>query len=152
MAIYNGDNYTKQYVTKPAEKIGMGEVTGKKRFLLEKKTLSFAAQVGDEILGGYIPANSIVTGAKVKIDKSLGVTGIFSLGFKANGVDVEDDNAFVLAADAGGAAALQYAEAGAVGIHKAFSKETQVFLKCSEVMDGTVLDAIVSFEIEYVND
>ena len=151
MAIYNADNYTLARVNKPAEKVEMGQIAGKKRLLIDFKTLDAALAVNDEILGMFIPKDSIVTGAKVKISKSLGTTGIFSLGFKANGVDAVDANAFVLAADGGGTAALQYAEAGAVGIHKKFSAETQVFLTCTEVMDGTVLDGVISLEIEYVN-
>lgn len=151
MASFNGDNYQKAYVDKPAEKVEMGQVAGKKRLVIDFKTLSVAQAVNDETLGLNIPANSIVTGAKVKISKSLGATGIFSLGHKANSVDAEDANAFVLAADGGGQAALQYAEAAAVGIHKKFAEDTQIFLTCTEVMDGTVLDGIISFEIEYVN-
>ena len=150
-SIYNADNYTLARVNKPAEKVEMGQIAGKKRLVIDFHTLAVQGVVGDEILGMFIPANSIVTGAKVKIDKSLGATGIYSLGHKANADDAEDPNAFVLAADGGGQAALQYAEAGAVGIHKKFAHDTQIFLSCTEVTDGTVLDGIISFEIEYVN-
>jgi len=151
MAVKNADNYTLARINKPAEKVEMGQIAGKKRLVIDFYTLGYAAQVGDEILGLDIPADSIVTAAKVKIDKSLGATGIFSLGHKANSVDAEDPNAFVLAANGGGQAALQYAEAATVGIHKKFAEATQIFLTCTEVMDGNVLDGVISFEIEYVN-
>ncbi len=90
MASNNGDNYQLAYVNKPAEKVQMGQVAGKKRLVIDFKTLDYAYQVADEILGLNIPANSIVTAAKIKISKSLGATGIFSLGHKANSVDAED--------------------------------------------------------------
>lgn len=152
MATYNAENYEKGYVTKPSEKIEKGEVAGRKRLLFDVRVLDFAAAVNDEILCGFIPASSMVTDAKIKINKSLGATGIFQAGYKANGVDAEDDSAFVAGADAGGQAVLQRAGAANAGIFKRFSEETQVFLKCTEVMDGTVLDGVIQVEIEYVND
>ena len=152
MANYNAENYEKQYVTKPSEKIQMGEKAGRKRLLLDRRVLDAAYQVGDKVICGFIPADSIVTDAKVKINKSLGATGIFDLGFAANGVDAADADAFVVAADAGGKTELKRAGELSVGIHKRFTEETQVELICTEVMDGTVLDGIVTIEIEYVND
>ncbi len=152
MATFNGENYEKGYVNKPSEKIEKGELAGRKRLVFDKLTLSSALAVNDEILLPFIPASSIVTDAKIKIDKSLGATGIFELGHKANGVDAEDSDAFVVAADGGGQAALKRANELNAGIFKRFSKETQLFLKCTEVMDGSVLDAVISVEVEYVND
>ena len=111
-----------------------------------------AYQVGDRILGPFIPASSLVTDAKVRISKSLGVTGIFDLGFLANGVDAEDTDAFVVGADGGGQAALTRAGASSAGIYKRFTKDTQLVLICTEVLDGSVLDADIEFEVEYVND
>ena len=153
MATFYGDNYTKQYISKPSEKIEKGEVAGRKRLQFDKKTLDSALAVNDEILIGKLPPNSIVVDAKIKIDKSLGATGIFELGHKANSSgDSEDSDAFVVGADAGGQAALQGPSELATGIHKRFDSETQIFLKCTEVMDGSVLDGIISVELEYVND
>jgi len=152
MANYNGSNYEGQYVTKPSEKFPKGESAGRKRLLLEHYTASVALQVGDRVLGPKIPASSIVTDAKVKINKSLGVTGIFDLGYLANGVDAEDVDAFVKAADAGGQAVLKRADVSVVGIYKRFTKETQLVLICTEVMSGAVLDGVIEFEVEYVND
>jgi hypothetical protein len=150
--VYYGDNYTSQYITKPSLKIQKGEVAGRKRLLYDKDTLAAALQVGDTIEIGHIPANSIVTDAKVFISKSLGATGIFDLGYKANGVDAADSDAFVKSADAGGQAALQRMTYQSAGAFKRFTAETQVVLICTEVMDGTVLDGILHIEVEYVND
>lgn len=152
MAQYNGENYEKQFVTKPSEKIEKGEVAGRKRLLLEKRVLDVALQVNDEILCGFIPADSMVVDAKVFIPKSLGATGIFSLGHKANAEESADASAFVSGADAGGQAVLQRAGAANAGLYKRFDNEAQVFLTCTEVMDGSVLDATIYIEIEYVND
>jgi hypothetical protein len=152
MASYNGDNYQKAFVTKPSEKIEKGEFAGKKRIVIEHKVLDVALAVNDEILGPFIPADSIVTGAKVKINKSLGATGIFSLGYKANGVDVADLDAFIVSADAGGQAVLANPISTSAGIYKRFTKDTQIVLVCTEVMAGSVLDAVVTFEVEYSNE
>lgn len=152
MATFNGENYEKGWVQKPSEKIEKGELAGRKRLVFDKYVLGSALAVNDEILLPFIPASSIVTDAKIKIDKSLGATGIFELGYKDNGVDAEDSDAFVVAADGGGQAALKRANELNAGIFKRFSKETQMFLRCTEVMDGSVLDAVISVEVEYVND
>lgn len=152
MATYNGDNYQKGFVTKPSEKIEKGEYTGKSRVMIERKTLSVALQVNDEVLGPLIPADSIILDAKVKIDKSLGATGIFNLGYKANGVDAADLDGFVVGADAGGQAVLKRADVSSAAIFKRFTKDTQLVLVCSEVMDGSVLDAVVTFEVVYSNE
>lgn len=152
MANYNGENYAKVFATKPAEKIAKGEFAGKKRVIIERKVLDVALQVNDQVLGPYIPADSIVTGAKVHINKSLGATGIFSLGFLGNGVDAADLDAFAVAADAGGQAALVSSVASSAGLYKRLTKDTQIVLVCTEVMDGSVLDAVVTFEVEYSNE
>lgn len=153
MATFNGDNYKKQYIDKPSEKIEKGESAGRKRIQFDKYLLDSALAVNDEILVGFLPPNSLVTDAKIKIDKSLGATGIFELGHKANASgDAEDSDAFVSNADAGGQSVLQRSSNANVGIHKRFGSETALFVTCTEVMDGAVLDGIISVEIEYVND
>jgi len=158
MTAYNGDNYAKQYVTKPSEKIEKGEIAGRKRLLFEKHTASLAGglQVGDVIKGPFIPAGSLVTDAKIRIDKSLGATGIFDLGYLASTdsavTHAADADAFVKSADAGGQAVLQRSVLTDVGIYKRFSKQVQMALTVTEVMDGNVLDGIIYMEVEYVND
>ena len=152
MATKYGDNYTKQYITRPSEKVEKGELAGRKRLVFEVYTLGYAAQVADEILGPFLPANSLVLDAKVKIDKSLGATGIFSLGHAASDTDAADSDAFVTAADGGGQAALEKAGAANVGIFKRYAEKVQLKLVCTEVMDGAVLDGKIYMEVEYVND
>jgi hypothetical protein len=152
MATFNGQNYQKQYVDKPSEKIEKGESAGRKRIQFDKYVLSSALAVNDEILVGFLPANSLVTDAKIKIDKSLGATGIFELGHKASASDSEDSDAFVSGADAGGQAVLARASLANPGIHKRFNDEVALFVTCTEVMDGSVLDGVISIEVEYVND
>lgn len=156
MAIYNGDNYQGQFVDKPSSKFPKGEQAGRKRLLKEKRLSDIAFQVGDRILGPKIPASSLITDAKVRISKSLGATGIFDLGYLANGVDAEDTDAFVVGADGGqgvaGPGRLERASHTSAGIYKRFTKETQLVLICTEVCDGTVLDADIEWEVEYVND
>ena len=99
-----------------------------------------------------IPPNSVVTDAKIYINKSLGATGIFDLGYLANGVDSADTDAFVKGADAGGQAVVQRADVNSAGLFKRFTKETQIVLTPTENMDGSVLDGEIIMEVEYVND
>lgn len=156
MAEYNAVNYTSQYVTKPSEKIPAGEFNGRVRCLRDQYTLvgesaSVGLDNGDTILGPKIPAGARVIDAWVKIDKSLGATGIFDLGWAANGVDSADADGFVNDADGGGQAAFQRASTQA-GMDKEFSVETQVVVTCVEVMDDSVVDAVLSFCIFYILD
>ena len=114
-----------------------------------------ALDANDEINLGYLPKNAHVVDAFVKIDKSLGATGIFSLGHRATkDIDeatlAEDPDAFVQSADGGGQAVLARADLNSVGLRE-FGDETQVFLTCTEVMDDSVLDAILEVYLFYVN-
>ncbi len=151
MANLNGDNYKLQWVDKPSNKLPKGENAGRKRLLLEHYTIPAVIAVGDVILGPMIPASSIVTDAKVKIG-ACGATGIFDLGYLANGVDAADANAFLVGADAGGQAVLDRAGLAAVGIYKRFTKETQIALVCTEATLIGDVGVQIEFEVEYVND
>jgi len=155
MADYNADNYKGQYVDKPSSKFPKGENAGRKRLLLDHYTTNAidGALTGggvDRVLGPKIPASSIVTDAKIYIDGTLGIGGIFDLGFLANGVDATDVDAFVTGADGGGQAALKRADASNVGVFKRFSVETQLVLSCFETTANA--GVTITFEIEYVND
>lgn len=168
MATFNADNYAASRVTKPSTKYSTGEQGGKIRTLVDRKTLVDAAGTagldsGDEITMGYLEDGSKVLDAYVRINKSLGATGIFDLGHRAytdgDGNTVsEDQDAFVKSADGGGQAAVQRAGAdnANAGLGKRFSiqngGQVQVFAKCTEVMDDTVLDAVLEAVIFYVKD
>lgn len=159
MAEYNAVNYAAQYVAKPSEKVPPGEFHGRRRVLRDEyvlvgETSSVGLNATDTILGPKLPAGARVLDAWVKVDKSVGATGIFDLGYAANGVDVLDADAFVTGADAGGQAAFERACDGQVnaGIDKKFTVETQLLVTCTEVMDDSVVDAVLSFCVEYVID
>jgi len=152
MTIKYGDNYTKQYITRPSEKVEKGELAGRKRIIFEVKDLDFAYQVGDTIMGPFLPANSLVIDAKIRISKDLGATGIFDLGHAGSDTDAADSDAFVLAADADAGAVLQRADLNNVGIFHRFAEKVQIVATCTELMDGNVLDGKIYLEVEYVND
>lgn len=161
MASYNSINYQLTQ-NSPSEKIPPGESAGRVRVLRDSFVLTDGASAGlnvnDEILFSKLPKNARVLDATLKIDKSLGVTGIFTLGFKASldedgAALAEDDNAFILSADGGGQAVHAKPAAGAAGIDRKFgAQETQVFAKCTEVMDDSVVDAVMTAIIFYVVD
>jgi len=153
MTIRYGDNYTGQYRTKPSEKFPKGESGGGRlRPIVERETLAVATAVGDRIWGPIIPAGSLVLEGFVKISKSLGATGIFELGYLAGDDDVEDTNAFVVSADAGGQAVFVKSDYQAAGTLKRLTTDLQLVARCTEIMDGTVLDAVITFGVILVND
>lgn len=163
MTTYYMNNYTGAEITVPEVKYPKGEMTGKKRVLIDRKTLVTAAGTAgldatDVIYGPKLPADSIVTNVSVHINKSLGATGIFSVGWAANHdingdvVDALDADGFISAVDAGGQAALTSMTAGQPGVFKRFAEETQILITCTEVMDDNVLDGVLTLVVEYVND
>lgn len=147
MPNYNGENLT---LTDAGKKLNGGEVNGRVKTLTERFTFTAEMAVGEKIYGPSLPADVRVLDAYVKAP-SLGATGIFTLGHVATedregNVIAEDPNAFVDAADFGGAAAMKRAsiEAG-IGTRLGKNQEVQTFLECSELTA-----AAVGQTIEYV--
>lgn len=148
MATLNGKNYKKVYVDKPSQKADKGEYNGHVKTLYDEITLAGDLGLGDEILLGKLPVGARVLSAVVK-SPSLGSTGILDLGYKANGVDVEDQDGFVAAADAGGQAVQ--ANGTGVAIGKKFDAETTVFAKVTEASDlgnGLTVQAWVHYIVD----
>lgn len=157
MATFYGDNYKRAFIDRPNDKYKMGEDGGKGRWLVDSVVVSDALAIGDLIEIGVIPANSRLVSAQLHIDKSLGATGIVSLGHGAT--EDEEGNAIALAnagvsesADAGGQAALASNGAAQTLVAKRLGKETRIFVHCSEAVDGNVSDAVLTAFIQYVND
>lgn len=156
MTQYYGNNFDAAYNDVPEVKYPPGEQSGEKKVIIERKTLSVALQVNDIVSVGKLPKNSFVTGAKIYISKSLGATGIFDLGHVASvdedgAVIAANNDGFVKSADAGGQAVLKSPDQSCNALYKRFGQETEVQLICTEVMDGSVLDAELVVEVEYVN-
>lgn len=162
MTTYYAENYTASRITSPSSKYPPGENGGVVRVLIDVDILNDGNGAGlnanDEIIVGYLPKDAKVIDARVSINKSLGATGIFSLGHKASSEIVdgaaadlaEDPDAFIDAIDGGGQAAFARPHAGAAGMGLRFAEDTQVFLKCTEVMDDSVTDADIEVVIYYV--
>ena len=165
---YKGDNYTGQYVTVPNVKWPKGEIAGKMRTAIERKTLVDAAGTaamdsGDTILGPIIPANSIIVDAYYRINKSLGATGIIDLGHEATTLESDgsaialDQDGLVLgvngggAGDGGGQAFLSRCKAEATILNKRLGSDCQIYATFTEVMDNSVLDAVLEIVVIYVN-
>lgn len=163
MAEYNGINYQLTQ-NSPSEKLPVGELAGRVRCLRESFVIVDTAgtaglNANDEILGPKLPKNARVVDATCIIDKSIGTTvGIFTVGFKASldedgAALAEDPNAFILDANAGGQAVFAKPTAGAAGMDRKFgAQETQIFATCTETMDDSVLDGVLTMLIYYVLD
>ena len=112
-------------------KINKGEVTGRLHMLYDEKTFTAEVAVNDTIkLGAPLPAGARVVGGKIKCE-ATGATGIFKVGYQANGVDLVDDDAFATNQDPGAAAVL--ADLSGAGIGKKFTVATQVEATCTEI-------------------
>ncbi len=146
-----GANYTNAYVDVPASPYPAGEHNGKVRVLYDSYTLPSAiVAANDTISIGKLPAGARVINAQIFIPASMGATGIFDVGYAANGVDSADPNAFILAADAGGQAVLGVPTLGSVGLFKKFSVETEIIITCTELTVAT--SGIIHCAIEYIMD
>ena len=152
MATLFGANYTKKFVSVPSEKVHGKEHSGKVRMAYDKYTF-----VQDAVSGATIKMMKLPKGAKV-VDcivkcPSLGTTGIFSLGYEANGVDVADLDGFLLATsiDVGGQAVLGRATLGSAAIFKDFAAETQVVLTQTEdttLANGLAIEVAIFYTME----
>lgn len=133
MATVYGVNYTKKNITNPAEKVNAKEESGKVRVAYDSYVFAANVVSGATIKLMTLPKGAKVVDCKVKCP-SLGTTGIFSLGYEANGVDVADLDGFLVATsiDAGGQAVLGVPTLASAAIFKEFSVETQVVLTQTE--------------------
>jgi hypothetical protein len=133
MATVYGVNYTKKNITVPSLKVAGKEHSGKVRMAFDSYVFEANVVASATIKLMKLPAGAKVVDCKVKVP-SLGTTGIFSLGYEANGVDVADLDGFLLATsiDAGGQAVLGVPTLGSAAIFKEFSVETQVVLTQTE--------------------
>ncbi len=158
---YEGDNYTGAYSAEPIAKYPPGEQNGTPKVIFERFTLVDAAgtaglDANDLILVGKLPKNSMIVDAYMRLNKSLGATGIFTLGNVASTDEdgetvAADPDGFCPACDGGGQAALSRPNETSLLLGKRFGEETIIQAKCTEVMDDTVLDAVLEVYISYVN-
>lgn len=150
MATLSGDNYALE-VASPQAKIENGGVFGKVYNLRESYTIEAALDVNDDILGPKLPKGAVVIDAKLHIDATLGTGGILTLGHEAgdDGVESEDEDAFVPATDAGGQAALGRMAASSAGLYKQFAEAVRVKAVCTEASSATS-GVTISFDVSYI--
>lgn len=149
MATKYGVNHTLKYINVPSEKVKAKEETGKVRLAYDSFVFDAELAVTDVIKLMKLPKGAKVVDAIVKAP-SLGATGIFDLGYEANGVDAADTNGFVSAADFGGAAAAKRM-ATEDGVFKEMGAESQVILTCTELTaaaTGLKIEVAVFYVLE----
>lgn len=147
--IFNGLNFGKISVA-PKSKMNPGEQFGSMHVLREELTISQAYANGDIILGPSLPANARVHDAQIKVDGSLGASGILDLGHAASedGSVAASQAAFVTNADAGGAAVLKKPIVANEGIDKSFSEKVQTQLQFTEASTA-IAGVKISYAIFY---
>jgi hypothetical protein len=151
MASYYGSNYTNIYQNNPSEPAEVGQAFGKVKMLYDEFTLTAEIDTPDTLFMCHkLPAGALVIDAAI-IAPSLGTTGILQLGHSANGVDANDVDAFVQTADAGGQAVIAKPAAGAAGIGKKFTVETEIKISCTEITQAGIGDTVKCY-ILYVLD
>jgi hypothetical protein len=153
MANTNGSNAALLALSKKA---AVGEVNGHVKTIFD--TIVFASAVvavNDTFkIGAPLPKGARVLDVKVKCP-SLGTTGIFDIGYLANGVDAADPDAFAVGLDAGGQAVLGGPTLAAAGIHKKFTAETQVsgiFTEATTTAAASTTTTPLSVAISYIVD
>lgn len=151
MATVYGVNAVKAQSENGAIKVQSGEAVGRVRSVYDEYTFPAAAFASGDVIeiGSKLPAGARVVDAQVKCP-SLGTTGIFTLGYAANGLDVADPDAF-LTADAGGQAVLAKPSLSSAGILKKFEAETQLILTSTEVTTAAA-GLKIQVEVEFVLD
>lgn len=153
MANFLGDNYKLISEEFPAgQKVSPGQLAGEKRLLREEITFDQAIIANaDTIQGPLIPEGARVLDAKILIDGSMGTGGIFDLGHEASedGSIAADQDAFVVAADAGGQAVLKRSNELNLGIDKKFDKPVRSLVTLTEATSAALGRKLV-FHIEYV--
>lgn len=144
----------------PIEKTSPGQFNCKYKVLKMKRTLSTIIALNDEIDGLTLPEGALVLDAYIRISATAGTTGIFDLGLRAGNVQdeslegglalevafVEDANALVQAADAGGQAVLKRAAAASVigeSLGKVGKGGLQVYATCTEATQDTVANPVI---------
>jgi hypothetical protein len=146
MANKYGIQYTKAYVDVPSSKIDPGAVSGEVKSMYMSYLGSAELATTDTLYLGKLPAGARVLEAKVRCP-ATGATGIFDIGYQANGVDSADLDAFVVGADPGAAAV--YAAGAGAGLGKKFTVETTIVLTPTEVT-ASFTGKTVEFWISYV--
>lgn len=147
MATLYGLNYAEAYNSNG--KYRPGEYNGHVKTLYDEHTfVADVNAVGDDILIGKLPAGARVLSTTIK-SVSMGTTGIFELGYQANGVDSADTDGFDAAADAGGQAVQSDGDGVAIG--KKFSAETIVQLQLTEATDSALGDTVKVW-VNYIVD
>ena len=150
MAIVNAINYAKT-LSEPSEKQDKGDLNGRIKHYYDEYIFPadvFAAN--DEINLMELPAGARIIEATLW-GPSLGTTGIFALGHRLSGSDVEDGDAFIAAADFRGQAAKAQMPAGSAGALKKFESAVQLYLEATEATDSAAGDKI-QVSIQYVLD
>ena len=157
MAILNGKNSTKS-VAFPIEKADPSEVDSRVKCIHEKYDMADLGAIlanGDEILGPKLPEGAKIVDATLKIDRSLGGTGLLDFGLKeytnkAKVVVPEDQNALVNQANGAGQAVLKRADVTSlVGIGQDIGLGgAQIFVKVTA--PSTVTDAVIEMFVFYM--
>ena len=140
-----GTQYKLAHVDVPSVKIPSGEFRADVLCMYMDYLADAELATTDTLFLGKLPANVRVIEVKFRCP-ATGATGIFNIGYQANGVDVADLDAFVVGADPGAAAV--YADGAGAGLGKKFTAETNVVLTPTEItaaMTGKTLELWISY-------
>lgn len=132
MADFFGSQWTDAYIDVPQEKIAPGDYAGSIKSIYSSFTVPAADELAttDTLFLAKLPPGARLLDCKVKCP-ATGATGIFNIGYQANGVDAADLDGFVVGADPGAAAV--YAAGAGAGLGKKFTVETNVVLTPTEI-------------------
>jgi len=146
MANFYSSGYQKAYIDVPSQKINPGEQSGDSKVMYAEITGTAEFTTNDTIYLGKLPKGARVLGGRI-ICPATGATGIFNIGYQANGVDSADLDAYVVGADPG-AAAVSAIITGA-GLGKKLGAESTIVLTPTENSTSFTGD-LLQFWLDYV--
>jgi len=133
MAVLNGSNYDKAYVSVPESKIEVIEHSGKVRRMYDSYTIPSASELAasDTIRFFKLPKDAKIIDARLVIPVDGSASGILKVGWDDG---VSDDGLFGVAeADFGAGAIDAKLLATAAGFNKSFTEETEIFATVTEL-------------------
>ena len=151
MATVYGVNYTAANITKPSEKVGAFDLSGKHRSLYETYVLDGELALNDIVVIGKLPPGAKIVNARF-VAPSDGTSGQYDLGWASNGTDAADSDGIFAGAELdSGAGAVDAKMLGtAAGWQKKFADvETTLQLLVIEATTASVGDTLKIF-VEYV--
>lgn len=157
MANLYGANYTNEFRNVPSQKANVGDISGRKRVLIDQYVAG-ALSNGDIIFLGKLPKGAKILNAYLSHD-DLGSTGTAKLGWAASAekdstgtvLEAANDSGLIASIDLNAAANVPFMleNAPTTGMFKEFTAEVDIILTLTA---ATTVGGTINSCVEYVID